>query len=57
MTMASAAGENRADMGATDNTNSDDLDDESAEDLLTPPAQQQASQTPLSQVAPPVCYA
>ncbi|CAL5226958.1 g9843 [Coccomyxa viridis] len=43
MTMASAAGEPAAEVEAIDM-------DDAAEDLLTPPAQQQAALTPLSQV-------
>ena len=47
MTMASAAGEPAAEVEAIDM-------DDAAEDLLTPPAQQQAALTPLSQVAFPL---
>ena len=44
MTMASAAGEPAPEAEAADM-------DDAAEDLLTPPAQQQAATTPLSQVS------
>ena len=47
MTMASAAGDPVTETGPTDDQDMDD----SAEELLTPPAQQQAALTPASQVA------